>query len=154
VLARRDGCPDASFREVEAPDPHPADALPPATAAWDASASARPDAAADAAVLPPQPAGGAEKLAGRALDVQVRDASCRRLDPRAAPAAGRAAEEPCTPAVARFAERSCAALEVAEQPDAPQSEPLTERSPKPPEALPRKEPVPLQAALPGVPAAR
>jgi len=43
---------------------------------------------------------------------------------------------------------------VAEQPDAPQSEPPAEHSPKSPEAQPQAEPVPLQAASPGVPEAR
>jgi hypothetical protein len=41
-----------------------------------------------------------------------------------------------------------------EQPDAPQPEPSAERSPKPPEAFPQTESVPLAAASPGVPALR
>ena len=52
------------------------------------------------------------------------------------------AKELCKPAEARFAERSSAArelLEAAEPPDAPQWEPLAERSPEPPEAAPLPE---------------
>jgi hypothetical protein len=152
-MDHRDGHQAASFPEVEAPDPRPADELPRATAAWDASACARRDAAMGAADLRPQLAGGVERWAGLARDVPARDATCRRLEPRAAPAAKPPAEAPCRPVAARFAERSSAAPEVAEQPGAPQGQPLAGRSPKPPAVFPRKDLV-LLAAAPGVPTAR
>jgi hypothetical protein len=150
------GCPDALFPEVEAPDPLPADARRQATAVWDASACARPDAAADAVhpEVRPQPADGAERWADLARDAQGRDAHCHRSAPRAALAAEPDAAELCTPAVVRFAERSFAAPEAAERPEesvqrnASQSEPPEERSLK----LPEEEPAPL--AAPDVPAAR
>ena len=46
-MVRPDGHQAVSSPEVEAPDPRPADALPPEPTASDASACARPDAAAD-----------------------------------------------------------------------------------------------------------
>jgi hypothetical protein len=117
-------------------------------------ACARPDAAADAADLRPQLAGGAEISAGQAPDVPARGASPHLSEPRAAPAAEPPAEEPYTPVVARFAEQSCVAPEVAEQPDAPQWEPLAAPSPKSPEAFPQMKLGLLEAASPGVPEAR
>jgi hypothetical protein len=149
-MARQDGRQAASFPEVEVPDPRPADALPQATAAWDASASARPDAAADAAGLRPQPADGAEKWAARVPAVQEQDDSRHQLEPQAAPAAVPAAAEPCTPVVARFAEQSCAVLEAEEPTDVLLWEPMAERSPKSWEALPGMESVPPAALLPRV----
>ena len=143
-----------SSPEAEAPAPLLADAHPQAPTAWDASACARPDAAADAAHLEPRPpsADGAERWAAQEQDGRAPGARRRRLGPRAAPAAEPHAAEPCTPAAARFAERSCAAEEAREQKkqsDALQSRPLAEHSLKPPESLPREEPVPL-AVAPGV----
>jgi len=63
VLDHRVDYRDESFQEAEAPDPRPADAILQATAAWDASAGVRQDAAADAVHLElrPQSADGAEK---------------------------------------------------------------------------------------------
>ena len=84
------------------------------------------------------------------------DAKRRRSALPAAPAAEPAAAVLCTPAAARFAERSCAAVEaqmpMEEQPDAPQWEPLAERSPKLPKALPQLEPMPPEVASLGAPA--
>ena len=79
------------------PAPLPADARPRATAAWDASACARQDAAADVArqELFPQPAVGAERSAGRVRDVRERDVTCRRWERRAARVAQWDAEAPC-----------------------------------------------------------
>jgi hypothetical protein len=99
---------------VEAPDPRPADARLQETAAWDASACAHPDVTADAVRLEVRrpSADVAEKLVGRAPDVLVPDAMCRRSAPPAVPEAEPGAAEPCTPDEARFAERSCAAQEA------------------------------------------
>jgi hypothetical protein len=139
---------------VEAPVQHPADAPPQATAAWDASAFARPDAAADAVhrEVRPLPADDAEKSADRVRDALARDA-CRRSAHQAAPASEPHVEELCTPAGARSAERSCAAPEAPEPLDAPSWEPPVERSPKP-QALPQMKRVRLATASPDVPAAR
>jgi hypothetical protein len=120
VPVHPDDFPDVSFQEVEAPDPRPADALPQETDAWDASASARPDARADAVHLELRPpsADVAEKLAGRVRDAPVSDAT-RRSALLAALAAEPHAGEPCTPAAAQFAERSSAAPEGEGPQDAP-----------------------------------
>jgi len=123
VPVHPDDFPDVSFPEVEAPDPRPADARLPATAASDASASARPDAMADAVHLELRPpsADVAEKWAARVRDAPVSDA-IRRSVLLAAPAAEPPAAELYTRVAARFAEQSCAAAEaqMEEQPDAPQ----------------------------------
>jgi len=76
ALDRPDGCQAALSREVEAPDPRPADALLQAPIAWDASACAHPDATADAVhrELRLTWADGAERWADQARDVRVRDA--------------------------------------------------------------------------------
>lgn len=95
-------------------------------------------------------ADGAEKSAGRELDVQAQDAERWRWELQAALAAGPDAEEPCTPDVVRFVERSCEALEVAEQQDGKESKALQVHSQKPPVARPRKVSGP--AASPDVPA--
>jgi hypothetical protein len=47
-MAHPDELQAGSFPEVGALDPRPVDALPPATAAWDASACVHPDATEDA----------------------------------------------------------------------------------------------------------
>ena len=110
-----------SFPEVEAPGQRPADALPQETDAWDASASARPDATADAVHLELRPPSVdvAEKWADRVQDAPVSDAT-RRSALLAVLAAEPHAAEPCTPDAARFAERSSAAPEaqMEAQPDA------------------------------------
>ena len=133
---------------MEAPDLLQAGAPPQVLPAWDASAYARRDAAADGAhpqrlPLRPQVA-VVEKSAGRAPDVQGRAALHRQWVLRAALAE---LDEPAPyiPAVARFAERSYAALEIEEQPDAPQLGTQAVRQPKPPGALPLLELV-LRAA--------
>jgi hypothetical protein len=75
----------------------------------------------------------------------VRDGTSRRLELQAAPEAEPDVPALCTLAVARSAERSYAAPEAVEQPGALKQEPQAERSPKPPEAHPQMEPVPLAA---------
>jgi hypothetical protein len=156
VTVHPDAPQAASFPEEEALDPRPADALPQATAAWDASACVHPDATVDAPrreVRPPS-ADGAERLVAQAQAAQVQDDSSRQWELQAAPAAALAATEPCTRVAVQSVERSCAAPEVAEQSDEPQSEPLAECSLKPQAALPQMEPVPQEAVMQDVQAVR
>ncbi len=56
-------------RRSPLPDPHRADAIPPAQPEWDASAAAHPDAAADAPIPALADAQCAEKLAVPVPDV-------------------------------------------------------------------------------------
>jgi hypothetical protein len=136
---------------VEAPDPHPADARPQALSAWDASACAHPDAAADEAHRylrrQRQREAVVEKLAGQVLDAQARDGKFRRLELQAAPGVELAALALCTLGAGQSVEQSCAELEAAEQPDALKQEPMAARSPRPQEALQQAEPVPQAAEL-------
>jgi hypothetical protein len=116
VLARPDGFPDASFPEVEAPVLLRAGALLQAPTAWDASAFARRDAAADELhrELRRPSADAAEKLVGQARDVPALDALRRRSELRVAPAVGSIGSELYIPDAAQFVERSCAAREAQE----------------------------------------
>jgi hypothetical protein len=147
VTVRPDEPRAVSSLEAEALDPRPADALPRATAAWDASACARQDAMVDAPhqeVRPPS-ADGAERLVAPVLAAQARDDSTPQWEPRAAPAVAPGAEELCTPAAARSAEQSSAAPVAAQQPDVLQLASLAERSRIPTEAFPQMEPVQQEA---------
>jgi hypothetical protein len=117
-MAHPDGCQAASYLEEEAPDLRPADALPRALAAWDASVAAHPDAAADAAHLQGlhlEPADAAEKSVGQELGVPEQHASRRRSAPQVVPvvAVETDARALCTQAVVQFVEQSCAARAVA-----------------------------------------
>jgi hypothetical protein len=96
----------------------------PAQNAWDAWADVPPDVAVDAALLhrPGLAGADAEKLAGRARDVQasgVRSSSDEpRSEHRAAAEAERAAvAELCIPGAGLSAARSCVAQEVPGQPE-------------------------------------
>ena len=136
------GVPQAAVHPALRPCPdvalHPLDAHPSAKYAWDASACARQDGAADALpALHPRPGVGAGRWAGQALDVRERRASRHRLERQAAPEVELASSEPYIPDAARFGERSCAVPVVAEQ--MAEAQPV-ERSPIQPVALPQVEP--------------
>jgi hypothetical protein len=96
----------------------------------------------------------AEKSAGRARDVPVKDANRRSALP-AALAAEPPAAEPCTPDAAQFVERSCAApeaqkqMQMEERPDARQPVPQAEHSLKPLAELLQPEPALLAVGSPG-----
>jgi hypothetical protein len=91
----QDELPDASLpaEPFPLPDPHRADAIPPAQRASDASAAAPPDAAADAVAPVPTVVPYVEKLAVQAQAVQA-------LTEVALPAL---AEAPCTPGAGQSA---------------------------------------------------
>jgi hypothetical protein len=105
--------------EEEAPDLHPADALPQALAAWDASDAAHPDEAADAAHLQDlrlEPADAAEKSVGPELGVREQHASHHRSELLVAQGVAETdAPGLCTQVAVRFAEQSCAVRVVAQQ---------------------------------------
>jgi len=83
---------------IPLPDLHPADAIPPAQLASDASVAVHPDEAADAPFPELAAARCAEKLAGPAQVVRASDAKLH--SPQGLPAQ---TEAPCTPGEDRFA---------------------------------------------------
>jgi hypothetical protein len=139
----------AWFQEAEALAQPPADALPLATAAWDALACVRLDEAADVMlrVLHPPLADGVEISADQAPDVRAQDGTLHQWELPAAPAAERASSGLCKPDVAQSAEQSCAAPEAAALLDAAQSGPRAAHLRKSLAALPQTEPARPAAAL-------
>jgi hypothetical protein len=106
-----DGSRAGSCPEAEAPDLRPADALPQALAAWDASDDAHRDEAAAVADLHRVLAwvDAAGKLVVPAPDVREPHASRRQWELQVALEAEPDEPELCTRVVALFAERSSAA---------------------------------------------
>lgn len=115
MKAHPDGCPDVPDLEAAIPDQPQSDADRKDRCAWDASGVAPLDVTGDVArripVLPED--AGAGKLAGRAQDVPVRDASSRWARLAAEEEEPAVAAALCTPDAAQSAARSCAAQAVA-----------------------------------------
>jgi hypothetical protein len=100
-MAHPDGFPGASVPAealLPLPDLHPADAIPQARLAWDASVDVHPDEAVDALIPALAAARCAEKLAARAQVVPASDAT-----PHSAKALLGQPEAPCIPGADRSA---------------------------------------------------